>query len=164
MVKLRAKCILVGDASVGKSALAQMFRSDGAHFPKNYSMTAGVELLVKSITIPGSSDSVELFIFDSGGKETFQEACEKLWGQPSVLCLVFDVSSAGSFRSCGQWLERVRGTARGCRYQGFWSATSLTCRLGGKWRGRRPWTGPKARDWSTTRPLLRRWRTVKRPS
>ncbi|XP_019905494.1 intraflagellar transport protein 27 homolog isoform X2 [Esox lucius] len=88
MVKLRARCLLVGDPAVGKSALCHMFRSDGAHFQKNYSM--------------------ELYIFDSAGRETFVEACEKLWGQPSVLCLVFDVSSEPSFTSCGRWLERVR--------------------------------------------------------
>lgn len=118
MVKLRAKCILVGDASVGKSALSQMFRSDGAHFQKNYSMTAGAELVVKSVSIPDSGDSVELFIVDSGGKETFVEACEKLWGQPSVLCLVFDVSSEASFRNCGLWLERVRAHCQGLQVPG----------------------------------------------
>ncbi|KAJ8406716.1 hypothetical protein AAFF_G00296320 [Aldrovandia affinis] len=118
MVKLRARCILVGDASVGKSALSQMFRSDGAHFQKNYSMTAGVELVVKSVQIPETSDSVELFIFDSAGKETFAEACEKLWGQPSVLCLVFDVSSDVSFRSCSLWLERVRAHCQGLQVPG----------------------------------------------
>ncbi|KAJ8001638.1 hypothetical protein DPEC_G00171550 [Dallia pectoralis] len=108
MVKLRARCLLVGDASVGKSALCQMFRSDGGHFQKNYSMTAGVELLVKSMSIPETNDSVELYIFDSAGREAFVEACEKLWGQPSVVCLVFDVSNGPSFSSCGRWLERVR--------------------------------------------------------
>ncbi|XP_036616705.1 intraflagellar transport protein 27 homolog [Trichosurus vulpecula] len=40
MVKLAAKCILAGDATVGKSALAQMFRSDGAHFQKNYTLVS----------------------------------------------------------------------------------------------------------------------------
>ncbi|XP_015215066.2 intraflagellar transport protein 27 homolog isoform X3 [Lepisosteus oculatus] len=78
MVKLRAKCILVGDAAVGKSALSQMFRSDGSHFQKNYSMTAGVEVLTRTVHIPDTSDGVELFIFDSAGKEVFLEACEKL--------------------------------------------------------------------------------------
>ncbi|KAL4647811.1 hypothetical protein GN956_G8171 [Arapaima gigas] len=118
MVKLRARCILVGDAAVGKSALAQMFRSDGAHFQKNYTMTAGVELVVKSVNIPKSSDSVELFIIDSAGKETFMEACEKLWGQPSLLCLVFDVTSEASFRSCEHWLNRVRAHCQSLQVPG----------------------------------------------
>ncbi|XP_006636883.2 intraflagellar transport protein 27 homolog isoform X1 [Lepisosteus oculatus] len=113
MVKLRAKCILVGDAAVGKSALSQMFRSDGSHFQKNYSMTAGVEVLTRTVHIPDTSDGVELFIFDSAGKEVFLEACEKLWEQPAVLCLVYDISSEQSFQNCGQWLERVRGHSQG---------------------------------------------------
>nr|XP_014352798.1 PREDICTED: intraflagellar transport protein 27 homolog isoform X3 [Latimeria chalumnae] len=83
MVKLIAKCILTGDATVGKSALAQLFRSDGALFLKNYTMTVGVELVVKAVQIPQTGDSVELFIFDSAGKEIFSEMLENLacwWG------------------------------------------------------------------------------------
>nr|XP_033785753.1 intraflagellar transport protein 27 homolog isoform X2 [Geotrypetes seraphini] len=88
MVKLTAKFILAGDATVGKSTLAQLFRSDGAHFQKNYAM--------------------ELLIYDSSGKEIFYEIMEKLWEQPSVLCLVYDVSNEQSFNSCAKWLQRVR--------------------------------------------------------
>ncbi|KAK1798841.1 hypothetical protein P4O66_007125 [Electrophorus voltai] len=98
MVKLRARCILVGAAAVGKSALSQMFRSDGAHFQKNYDMTAGVELLMKSVNIPGTSDTV--------------------WGQPSLVCVVFDISSQASFSSCSHWLERVRAQANGLQLPG----------------------------------------------
>ncbi|XP_062852983.1 intraflagellar transport protein 27 homolog isoform X2 [Trichomycterus rosablanca] len=118
MVKLRARCIVVGDAAVGKSALSQMFRSDGAHFQKNYSMTAGVELLVKSVNISDTSDSVELYIFDSAGRETFTKACEKMWGQPSVVCLVFDISNLDSFNNCSRWLERVRAHCNGLQLPG----------------------------------------------
>ena len=35
---MTAVCLCAGDAAVGKSALSQMFSSDGAHFHKNYSM------------------------------------------------------------------------------------------------------------------------------
>lgn len=40
MVKLAAKCILAGDPAVGKTALAQIFRSDGAHFQKSYTLVS----------------------------------------------------------------------------------------------------------------------------
>ncbi|XP_056136219.1 intraflagellar transport protein 27 homolog [Lampris incognitus] len=113
MVKLRARCLLVGDAAVGKSALCQMFRSDGAHFQKNYSMTTGVELQMKCVNVPESSDSVELYIIDTAGKETFREACEKMWGQPSVLCLVFDLTSEQSFTNCTIWMDKVRSHCQG---------------------------------------------------
>ncbi|MBZ3872143.1 Intraflagellar transport protein 27-like protein [Sciurus carolinensis] len=77
MVKLAAKCILAGDPAVGKTALAHIFRSDGVHF-QNYTLTAGVDLVVKTVPIPDTSDSVELFIFDSAGKELFSEMLDKL--------------------------------------------------------------------------------------
>lgn len=118
MVKLRARCILVGDAAVGKSALSQVTCSDGSQFQKNYSMTAGVDLLVKSVNIPETSHSVELYIFDSAGRETFVETCEKMWGQPSVVCVVFEISSLDSFKSCSRWLERVRAHSNGLQLPG----------------------------------------------
>ncbi|TWW59014.1 intraflagellar transport protein 27 homolog isoform X1 [Takifugu flavidus] len=108
MVKLRARCLLVGDAAVGKSSLTQMFHSDGMLFQKNYSMTTGVELQMKCVNIPESDDSVELYIIDSAGKQTLVEASEKMWGEPSLLCLVFDLTDQKSFTNCSQWMERVR--------------------------------------------------------
>ncbi|KAM9857137.1 intraflagellar transport protein 27 homolog [Aulostomus maculatus] len=118
MVKLRARCLLVGDAAVGKTALSHMFHSDGTLFQKNYSMTTGVELLTKCVNIPESSDSVELYIIDTAGKETLVEACEKMWGEPSLLCLVFDLTSEQSFSSCSPWMDRVHAHCRGLHVPG----------------------------------------------
>ncbi|TRZ22603.1 hypothetical protein HGM15179_004448 [Zosterops borbonicus] len=118
MVKLAAKCLLAGDPAVGKSALAQMFRSDGAHFQKNYTLTVGIELLVKAVSVPETSDSVEFFIFDSAGKDLFSEMLEKLWEQPNVLCLVYDVTNEQSFDNCNKWLEKLRAQAVGVHIPG----------------------------------------------
>ncbi|XP_060044874.1 intraflagellar transport protein 27 homolog isoform X1 [Erinaceus europaeus] len=98
MVKLAAKCILAGDSTVGKTALAQMFRTDGAHFQKNYTL--------------------EFFIFDSAGKELFSEMLDKLWVSPNVLCLVYDVTSEQSFNNCSKWLEKARAQASGTSLPG----------------------------------------------
>ncbi|XP_040841406.1 intraflagellar transport protein 27 homolog isoform X1 [Ochotona curzoniae] len=113
MVKLAAKCILAGDSTVGKTALAQIFRSDGAHFQKNYTLTTGVDLVVKTVPVPDTGDSVELFIFDSAGKELFSDMLDKLWESPNVLCLVYDVTNEQSFHSCSRWLEKARAQAPG---------------------------------------------------
>ncbi|XP_076027847.1 intraflagellar transport protein 27 homolog [Genypterus blacodes] len=118
MVKLRAKCLLVGDAAVGKSALSHVFHTDGTLFQKNYSMTAGVELLMKSVNVPETSDSVELYITDSAGRETFVESCGKMWGEPSLLCLVFDLTNEKSFANCSLWLDRVRAHCLGLNIPG----------------------------------------------
>ncbi|KAL8579387.1 hypothetical protein ACOMHN_026752 [Nucella lapillus] len=106
---LRAKCIIAGDAGVGKSSICQVFHSDSAHFPKNYLMTTGVEVLVKPVNIPDSRDQVEMYLYDSAGKETFSENVVNHWDQPSVVMVVFDVTEETSLSSCVKWLERVRG-------------------------------------------------------
>ncbi|KAM6385297.1 intraflagellar transport protein 27 homolog isoform 2-T4 [Alca torda] len=98
MVKLAAKCLLAGDPAVGKSALAQLFRNDGAHFQKNYTLTTGIELLVKAVSVPETSDSV--------------------WEQPNVLCLVYDVTNEQSFNNCAKWLEKLRAQAVGVHVPG----------------------------------------------
>ncbi|XP_010583698.1 PREDICTED: intraflagellar transport protein 27 homolog isoform X1 [Haliaeetus leucocephalus] len=131
MVKLAAKCLLAGDPAVGKSALAQMFHNDGAHFQKNYTLTTGIELLVKAVSVPETSDSVvswqepsfcfcfqEFFIFDSAGKDLFSEMLEKLWEQPNVLCIVYDVTNEQSFNNCAKWLEKLRAQAVGVHIPG----------------------------------------------
>ncbi|XP_066521719.1 intraflagellar transport protein 27 homolog isoform X2 [Hoplias malabaricus] len=147
MVKLRARCILVGDAAVGKSALCQMLRSDGAHFQKNYSMTAGVEIVMKSLNIPETGDSVELYIFDSAGRETFVEACEKTWGQPSLVCVVFDISSLASFHSCSRWLERVRARCSGLPVPGVLVGNKSDL------SSRREVEAAEAQDWAQSQGL-----------
>ncbi|NWX21753.1 IFT27 protein, partial [Aegotheles bennettii] len=107
-----------GDPAVGKSALAQMFRNDGGHFQKNYTLTTGIELLVKAVSVPETSDSVEFFIFDSAGKDLFSEMLDKLWEQPNVLCLVYDVTNEQSFNNCAKWLEKLRAQAVGVHIPG----------------------------------------------
>ncbi|KAJ8037048.1 Intraflagellar transport protein 27-like [Holothuria leucospilota] len=105
-VVLRAKCIVVGDSAVGKSALTQVFHSDGSHFPKGYSMTIGQEICVKSVSIPDTSDTVELYIYDSAGKEMFSEyasqfvstvICVKNRGEPFYMITCKDFSCKKCF-------------------------------------------------------------------
>ncbi|XP_047642326.1 intraflagellar transport protein 27 homolog isoform X3 [Phacochoerus africanus] len=98
MVKLAAKCILAGDPAVGKTALAQIFRSDGAQFQKNYTLTTGVDLVVKTVPVPDTADSV--------------------WESPSVLCLVYDVTNEQSFTNCSKWLEKARSQIPGITLPG----------------------------------------------
>ncbi|ELT87120.1 hypothetical protein CAPTEDRAFT_80634, partial [Capitella teleta] len=105
---LRAKCIIVGDSCSGKSAITQVFHSDGSHFPKNYAMTTGVELVTKPVHVQDTHDAVELFIYDSAGKELFSDMVQNHWANPSMVVVVYDVTNETSFNSCAKWLERVR--------------------------------------------------------
>lgn len=42
---LRCKCVVVGDACTGKTALTQVFNSGGNTYPKNYVMVSDLALL-----------------------------------------------------------------------------------------------------------------------
>ncbi|XP_020912307.1 intraflagellar transport protein 27 homolog isoform X2 [Exaiptasia diaphana] len=88
MVVLRAKLIVAGDSCTGKTALTQVFHSDGTHYPKNYTM--------------------ELYMIDSAGKEMFADTVQQYWENPDLLLVVYDVSNEHSFNACNKWLERCR--------------------------------------------------------
>uniref|UniRef100_A0A8P4K0N3 Small monomeric GTPase n=1 Tax=Dicentrarchus labrax TaxID=13489 RepID=A0A8P4K0N3_DICLA len=60
----------------------------------------------------------ELYIIDSAGKQTLVEACEKMWGELSLLCLVFDLTSEQSFANCSHWMERVHAHCHGLHIPG----------------------------------------------
>ncbi|XP_043297047.1 intraflagellar transport protein 27 homolog isoform X3 [Cervus canadensis] len=89
-----------GDPTVGKTALVQLFRSNGAHFQKNYTLTTGVDLVVKTVPVPDTGDSVELFIFDSAGKELFSEMLDKL-SPGGVTMAAFFKDIPPSLGACG---------------------------------------------------------------
>ncbi|XP_076767697.1 intraflagellar transport protein 27 homolog isoform X3 [Arvicanthis niloticus] len=147
MVKLAAKCILAGDPAVGKTALVQMFRSDGTHFQKNYTLTTGVDLVVKTVPVLDTNDSVELFIFDSAGKELFSEMLDKLWENPNVLCLVYDVTNEQSFISCTKWLEKVRSQTSGISLPGVLVGTKTDL------AGRQTVDSAQAQAWALSQGL-----------
>ncbi|XP_053107272.1 intraflagellar transport protein 27 homolog isoform X3 [Hemicordylus capensis] len=136
-----------------------MFCNDGAHFQKNYTLTAGVEVLIKTVPIPETSDSVELFLFDSAGKELFSEMLEKLWEQPNALCIVYDVTNEQSFSNCVKWLERLRAQTSGMHIPGVLVGNKIDL------TERRVVEQKQAQEWAETNGLeyceIKRWRTMK---
>lgn len=85
MVLLRAKCIIAGNSKVGKTSLVKVYQSDGTQFPNTYNMTSGVELSVKTIQIPDTASSVELYFIDLSGNELYIDLASKCWENPSLL-------------------------------------------------------------------------------
>ena len=93
---LRRKVVVLGDPAVGKSALVHMFSSSGTRFPKQYNMTCGVELAHKLLMVAEGEAAVELYMFDSGGQDLFDEMMPPLW--------------EGEHQSC--WAEEGTGRRR----------------------------------------------------
>lgn len=80
---LRCKVAVVGNGACGKSALCKAFKSQGGAFPRQYAMTAGVDLTVAPVRlppppgppaggVPPATVNVELFLFDSGGQRMYK--------------------------------------------------------------------------------------------
>ena len=73
MLGVVAKVAVVGDAAVGKSALAAV--GCNKPFPKKYDMTLGCDLAVKRLTHAGSALSIQLF--DTSGHDVYTEMLPK---------------------------------------------------------------------------------------
>eukprot|EP00037_Helgoeca_nana_P008336 m.74187 g.74187 ORF g.74187 m.74187 type:complete len:187 (-) comp18875_c0_seq1:362-922(-) len=122
---LRAKCLVLGDATCGKSALVHSFASDGANFSADYMMTTSTDYMVRTLEIPDSEDSVELHIHASAGRPEFASLAEKQWAEPAMLVLCFDVTNATSFDSLGIWLDKYKALRPGFPVRGVLVATKI---------------------------------------
>uniref|UniRef100_A0A161MIA4 Intraflagellar transport protein 27-like protein n=1 Tax=Triatoma infestans TaxID=30076 RepID=A0A161MIA4_TRIIF len=94
---------LSGNPAVGKTAISQVFLSDGREFPKNYSMTLAAEVNSKFIQIPGKADAVELLVFDSPSLDLYVDCLESFWNTPDLLMIVYDVTNKKSLEDVKYW-------------------------------------------------------------
>merc|ERR1719446_294483 len=106
-VTSRPKILVMGDPAVGKSALTQMFHSNGQRFPKAYNMTCGVDFCAKAVKIPDTEEAVELHIFDTAGQDVFAEMMPEYWQDAKGVVLVYDVTRVHTFEACGIWYQRL---------------------------------------------------------
>lgn len=105
---LRCKILLLGDSTVGKTSLAQVFQGGVQAFPKSYSMTIGSDLSVKKYAIPETNTVVEMYIVDCGGFPVCQDLLRPHWESASYVMLVYDVSNPDSFSNLSSWYEQVK--------------------------------------------------------
>ncbi|XP_037093766.1 intraflagellar transport protein 27 homolog, partial [Pollicipes pollicipes] len=104
---IRGRCAVVGESTAGKTALVQVFLSDGADYPKNYSMTFTVDLHQKQVRIPDTSESVELFIYDASGKSIYRDVLSNVLN-PNLVIIVYDVTNEKSFQAVAEWHKFIK--------------------------------------------------------
>jgi len=105
---LRCKVAVCGDATVGKSALISMFTSKGQKFPKNYTMTSGIDVVVAQVQVPETTVVVELYLFDTSGSELYRDSLAQSWNGIYYAMLVLDVTSSDSFEAVKSWNEELK--------------------------------------------------------
>lgn len=101
------KVIVVGEATVGKSAFVQMAHSGGVTFPKGYLMTMGCDFSVKEVPL-GSDSLVEVYLYDVAGQKVYETSAASYMEGASAFILVYDVSNKATFETCKKWVERAR--------------------------------------------------------
>lgn len=104
----RCKCVVIGDAAVGKTSIVKSLIGKTGAFTPNYTMTTGVEIFRKSIRQPNSEQVLEFFIYDFSGKSVYADLVRQIWANNvTVIVGVFDVSREESLTSLQSSLNEL---------------------------------------------------------
>jgi len=98
------KIIFVGDACVGKTALAEGITKN--EFRENYNSTIGVDF--STITLDICDKAIKTHIWDTAGQECFTSIISTYYRGIAGAVIVFDVCSSESFRKCSFWLNQIQ--------------------------------------------------------
>ena len=97
------KILIIGDASVGKSAILTRF-SEGA-FLDNYTSTIGIDFSSKMIRVDRAICKLE--IWDTAGQERFSTITANYYRGAQGALLVYDIGQEESFQHVRKWHERA---------------------------------------------------------
>lgn len=98
------KTVLIGDSGVGKSNLLSRFTRNT--FAADSKSTIGVEFATRTIEIDGHK--VKAQIWDTAGQERYRAITSAYYRGAVGALLVYDISSASSFKNLGRWLTELR--------------------------------------------------------
>ena len=87
------KFIVVGDAAVGKTALARRYTE--GKFDETYKLTLGVDFFTKSVKVNGQK--VKLVIYDTAGQEVFNFIRGLYFEGSAGAVIAYSVTSRQSF-------------------------------------------------------------------
>lgn len=103
------KIIVVGDAEVGKTALARRFTID--QFDESYMFTLGVDFFSKVIKVKDSS--IKIVIYDTAGQEKFDFIRGLYFEGAAGAVVAYDITNRQSFERVGYWIQQVYQHCKG---------------------------------------------------
>jgi small GTP-binding protein len=98
------KIIFIGDACVGKTALAERITNN--KFNEIYNSTIGVDF--STVTLEIGDQTIKTHIWDTAGQECFASIISTYYRGIAGAVIVFDVSRRASFHKCSFWLNQIK--------------------------------------------------------
>lgn len=99
------KIILVGDTSVGKTAILQRYKS--GMFVENTTPTVALEFCSKLVRLQDET-KIKAIIWDTAGQEKYRSLVSQHYRKAFGALLVYDVTRKETFLSCQRFLYDLR--------------------------------------------------------
>ena len=114
---LRCKVVMVGDCTVGKSAILNQLVNQS--FNSAYAMTQACDYKIKEIEIPDTKTVVELHILDVAGQKFYNNIAIELIKDVTHVVLVYDITNPETFNSLQSWYEGIKEENPGKEIHGW---------------------------------------------
>ena len=115
------KFILLGDSSVGKSAIFS--RLSGKQFSGNYISTIGTEkIIIDFDKVPIDKDICQNFrivLFDTAGQERYRAITKAYFRDSQGIILIYSIVDETSFTHIQAWLDSIRESLADWRNSGY---------------------------------------------
>lgn len=102
------KLVLLGESSVGKSALVTRFTT-GAFHKNNATIGAAFTTKVVSWETNEAIKQVKFEIWDTAGQERYRSLTPMYYRKTDVAFVVFDVADDATFSKAGSWIDELKG-------------------------------------------------------
>lgn len=101
---LQIKCVLLGDAAVGKSSITGRYLRN--QFNDVYDVTFGGVYNKKEVALK-SGEKAFLHVWDTGGEERYRAMAPLYYRDAALALLVCSVDSTASLESLRYWMEEL---------------------------------------------------------
>ncbi len=109
--KNKYKLVIIGDISVGKTALTERFNTN--NFKDNYSPSIGIDFCNKEITF--KNIDIIVSVWDTAGQEKYKSLIPNYIKNANIILLIYDITRKESFENINKWLSFVE-SIRKCTY------------------------------------------------
>lgn len=103
--KPKVTAIVLGDSTVGKTALINSYISEAPSDQPNTISTIGVEYRKKIITV--NNKEYEFLIWDTAGQERFRSLGLQYYRKAQGIALFYDITSTDSFEHLHNWMKSI---------------------------------------------------------